>query len=255
MNTSKLLINPATALIFFATLNVQAFYNPTVGHWLSRDPIQERGGQNLYGFANNQPINKLDKNGLLIPQIVSFLQLMPDPRTDYFVAHYYDGSKTTTDLGNLGLGKSFEQSGSVQNAVMSFDELNFQMAKTKVANLCSSSSAKKTAIFHSADAVIADVTWNSGLFAVGHSTFFRNASCLVSFDCCSRTFKLECNDHFYIRDKFQDPLDGREFFHHPFELPGGTPYAINYDFFRISRKVENFSICSICSKKFGLLYV
>ena len=67
--------------------------------------------------------------------------------------------------------------------------------------------------------------------------------------------KLECNDHFYIRDKFQDPLDGREFFHHPFELPGGTPYAINYDFFRISRKVENFSICSICSKKFGLLYV
>ena len=32
--------------------------------WLSRDPIGERGGKNLYGFAHNDPQNRYDKLGL-----------------------------------------------------------------------------------------------------------------------------------------------------------------------------------------------
>ena len=32
------------------------YYNPTLGRWLSRDPIGEDGGENLYGFVNNNPI-------------------------------------------------------------------------------------------------------------------------------------------------------------------------------------------------------
>ena len=31
---------------------------------MSRDPIEEQGGLNLYGFVNNDPVNKWDKLGL-----------------------------------------------------------------------------------------------------------------------------------------------------------------------------------------------
>lgn len=43
----------------------QAFYNPSAGRWLSRDPIEEAGGRNLYGFVNNSPQSRIDKLGLL----------------------------------------------------------------------------------------------------------------------------------------------------------------------------------------------
>ncbi|MDD4406250.1 MAG: RHS repeat-associated core domain-containing protein [Parabacteroides sp.] len=41
------------------------YYSPALGRWLSRDPIEERGGLNLYGFVNNDPVNKWDKLGLI----------------------------------------------------------------------------------------------------------------------------------------------------------------------------------------------
>ncbi len=34
-------------------------YNPTDGRWLTRDPIEEQGGRNLYGFVGNMPILKI----------------------------------------------------------------------------------------------------------------------------------------------------------------------------------------------------
>jgi RHS repeat-associated protein len=39
------------------------YYSPALGRWLSRDPIEERGGLNLYGFVNNDPVNKVDVIG------------------------------------------------------------------------------------------------------------------------------------------------------------------------------------------------
>ena len=39
-------------------------YNPTTGRWLSKDPIEEDGGLNLYGFVYNSPLNFWDMLGL-----------------------------------------------------------------------------------------------------------------------------------------------------------------------------------------------
>ena len=39
-------------------------YSPSTGRWLSRDPIQEQGGLNLYGFVGNNPISRFDVLGL-----------------------------------------------------------------------------------------------------------------------------------------------------------------------------------------------
>ncbi len=41
------------------------YYNPVVGRWVSRDPIEEVGGLNLYGFVENAPSLRFDALGLI----------------------------------------------------------------------------------------------------------------------------------------------------------------------------------------------
>ena len=50
--------------MLFSTHTAQAFYNPSTGRWLSRDPIEEKGGHNLRGFVGNNPANYIDRLGL-----------------------------------------------------------------------------------------------------------------------------------------------------------------------------------------------
>src|ERR1017187_1814220 len=63
MKTLKFLILLG-GVAFSAALNVQAYFDPTTGRWASRDPIQEDGGLNLYGFVGNDGINYNDAFGL-----------------------------------------------------------------------------------------------------------------------------------------------------------------------------------------------
>jgi hypothetical protein len=51
-------------LLMVGSPSAHAYYNPTAGKWLSRDPIGERGGKNLYGFVRNRPIYRFDPLGL-----------------------------------------------------------------------------------------------------------------------------------------------------------------------------------------------
>jgi RHS repeat-associated protein len=39
------------------------FYNADTGRWLNKDPMEEQGGANLYGFVENDPISKFDPTG------------------------------------------------------------------------------------------------------------------------------------------------------------------------------------------------
>jgi RHS repeat-associated protein len=40
------------------------FYDPDLGRWISRDPIGENGGVNLYAYTSNDPVDGVDTLGL-----------------------------------------------------------------------------------------------------------------------------------------------------------------------------------------------
>ncbi len=48
------------------------YYDAETGRWLNRDPIEERGGLNLYGFVYNDPIQYFDSDGQIPSVALSF---------------------------------------------------------------------------------------------------------------------------------------------------------------------------------------
>jgi RHS repeat-associated protein len=51
-----------TGLIYYG----YRFYGPESGRWLTRDPLGEAGGMNLYAFVGNNPVNWVDPFGLKV---------------------------------------------------------------------------------------------------------------------------------------------------------------------------------------------
>lgn len=45
-------------------LTINRPYDPNLGRWTQRDPIEEDGGLNLYAYVENDPINSIDPYGL-----------------------------------------------------------------------------------------------------------------------------------------------------------------------------------------------
>jgi hypothetical protein len=51
-------------LLLIALSNLaHAFYDPGQGRWVSRDPIEENGGMNMYGFVGNNAVIAVDRLG------------------------------------------------------------------------------------------------------------------------------------------------------------------------------------------------
>jgi len=53
----------AISFFLFLAATARAYYSPEQGRWLNRDPIEERGGRNLYGFCQNNPQVQFDPLG------------------------------------------------------------------------------------------------------------------------------------------------------------------------------------------------
>lgn len=61
MNTKKLIL--LTLAWLALAQSGLCFYNPQTGRWLSRDPIEEKGGRNLFAFCGNASPNTTDRLG------------------------------------------------------------------------------------------------------------------------------------------------------------------------------------------------
>ena len=53
-------LDPATGFYYYG----YRFYDPVTGRWINRDPIEEEGGVNLYGFCGNHGLDFVDPFGL-----------------------------------------------------------------------------------------------------------------------------------------------------------------------------------------------
>ncbi|MBI5690193.1 MAG: RHS repeat-associated core domain-containing protein [Verrucomicrobia bacterium] len=91
------------------------YYSPREGRFLSRDPIEERGGLNLYGFCDNDPINHWDYLG----QKSWLSRLWNRFRHTVISAALYAipvAGPTLSTLYNVGVGARY---GGVQGAALS----------------------------------------------------------------------------------------------------------------------------------------
>ena len=69
------------------------FYDPDLGRWLSRDPIGEAGGLNLYGYVeNNRPLNSTDLLGLLAQIFVYRTSMISQASVVVYENNVYLGS-------------------------------------------------------------------------------------------------------------------------------------------------------------------
>jgi RHS repeat-associated protein len=64
LDLNKLELNPTSAGTMGVTYYGYRWYDPVTGRWPSRDPIEERGGLNLYVFLRNAQTNRIDILGL-----------------------------------------------------------------------------------------------------------------------------------------------------------------------------------------------
>ena len=53
-------VDQETGLVYYG----HRFYNPATGRWISKDPIEQQGGPNLYAFVGNDGANHIDALGL-----------------------------------------------------------------------------------------------------------------------------------------------------------------------------------------------
>jgi RHS repeat-associated protein len=77
------------------------YYNPVVGKWISRDPLEEKGGLNLLAFVVNNPITTIDTNG---KDYFSdfFSQFLGPIVKGTIYAHFLDDSISDFLSGTLG---------------------------------------------------------------------------------------------------------------------------------------------------------
>lgn len=59
----KVFIGLLTGVVVFNAVQLMAFYNPRMGRWQTPDPIEEKGGLNLYAFCHNNALDKVDVDG------------------------------------------------------------------------------------------------------------------------------------------------------------------------------------------------
>ncbi|PIE74438.1 MAG: hypothetical protein CSA18_05085, partial [Deltaproteobacteria bacterium] len=55
------------------------YYNSKLGRWINRDPLNERGGVNLYGYITNEVFKYVDYNGCFVfPIVIDPTKVDPD---------------------------------------------------------------------------------------------------------------------------------------------------------------------------------
>jgi RHS repeat-associated protein len=88
------------------------FYQPSTGRWMTRDPLEEAGGLNLYQFANNNSLAYVDPNGK-IPLLIIPIALGAGAAVGViteFIEWYKETHPDTEDPGTKVVKRTAEKS-------------------------------------------------------------------------------------------------------------------------------------------------
>ncbi len=77
-NGTSVMLAVGLGLLLLAPQKSNAYYHPSTGRWISRDPISEAGGENLYGFVENRTLGAVDRLGHR-PIHLEFNAFIPGP--------------------------------------------------------------------------------------------------------------------------------------------------------------------------------
>ena len=75
------------------------YYDTITGCWPSRDPIEEKGGINLYGFVGNQAIRRIDVLGLACTQIAGSFSWVTPLAIDKIYLNFSNNDQPNTATG------------------------------------------------------------------------------------------------------------------------------------------------------------
>lgn len=91
------------------------YYDPTTGRWPSKDPIEEQGGVNLYGFVGNNVIGRFDYLGLAT-LLVPCCDCDDEIKAVDEAQSITDDLKATFDDINADLGNAWDAYAAANNA-------------------------------------------------------------------------------------------------------------------------------------------
>ena len=122
MKTNTITKTAAPALFLIACVllpqTAHCFYNASTGRWLSRDPIAERGGNNLCQALRNDPINRLDPLGTKCCTCVTSLEIQ-----DVKPVNYQDAGLTIYGHSfNVVMGLEYVECGGAGDATLEWKE-------------------------------------------------------------------------------------------------------------------------------------
>jgi RHS repeat-associated protein len=107
MASNRLRRKPANAKSIRVADYGYRYYDPLTGRWPSRDPIEEKGGLNLYGFVANNPIVYTDNLGLFNLKLSGMFGVLLVVRVSVELDYKNDGNCICGKIsyeGEAGLG-------------------------------------------------------------------------------------------------------------------------------------------------------
>lgn len=218
--------DPETGLYYFKN----RYYSPKLKRFLQPDKIEST---NLYLYVDNNPNSFTDSLGMW--------------GSADFVRHYYRGGGRHIDLIDVGLGEAFENDANVRQKTMEVREHLKNLAKREARDGCENNKKKckgkvkyQATLSYHTDSKNIEVL-SKPLWSVGGGLLNVNANCQVDADCCAKTFVLDCETRYWIKDSFSKPLDIRgTWFQYREELPFGIKYDIEYTFLQKTKDTGKF---------------